>query len=57
MMDRKPLEQAGFNEDQIEALIETFSPRGHHHDIEDVEDLRDELDDLQPEESEEDEEE
>lgn len=49
-MDRKPLEDAGFTQDQIDALIETFSPHGHRHDIEDIENLQDELDDLQPEE-------
>lgn len=55
-MDRKPLEQAGFTEDQIEALVETFAPHGHRHDIEDIEDLQNELDDLQPEENEDEEE-
>lgn len=55
-MDRKPLEDAGFTADQIEALAETFSPRGHKHDIDDIEDLQSELDDLQPEEDDDEEE-
>lgn len=47
-MDRQPLENAGFTDEQIEALIETFSPRGHRHDIGDIEDLADELAALEP---------
>lgn len=47
-MDRSALERAGFNEDQIDALVETFSPLGHRHDIDDVEDLAEELAALEP---------
>lgn len=56
-MDRSALERAGFNEDQIDALVETFSPLGHRHDIDDVEDLAEELAALEPDNEDDDEEE
>ena len=53
-MNRKPLEDAGFTEEQIDALVETFSPNGHRHDIDDVVDLADELAALEPDDVEDD---
>ena len=49
-MHGQRLLDAGFSEEQADALLETFSLIHHKHDIDDVEDLADELAALEPEE-------
>jgi hypothetical protein len=42
-MDRRHLEDAGFTPEQIDALIENFSPTDHSHEMSDVMGLEEEL--------------
>ena len=44
-MDRSALEDAGFSEDQIEALFRNFAVRHHHHSIDEIDDLEEALED------------
>lgn len=52
-MNRAALSDAGFSNDQIEALFEVFASRHHMHEIDDIEGLEEELIDLQPEDADE----
>ena len=45
-MDRQSLEDAGFSEDQIEALFRNFATHPHDHEIEDIIDLPEALEEL-----------
>jgi hypothetical protein len=48
--ERYCLEQAGFTDDQIDALTQVFAARHHSHEIDEIVGLEDELSELEPEE-------
>lgn len=46
MDERQRLEQAGFSDEQIEALMDAFTVHHHHHDMDEVDGLEEELSEL-----------